>query len=228
MQLIELKDVTKIYGKDDWKTVALKNVSLSINSGEFVAIMGASGSGKSTLLNVIGCMDIPTKGEYLLKGKKVNDLSNKELSIIRNSTVSFIFQHFALMKEYSVYDNVELPLSFRKISKKVKKETVFKYLKRLGIEEKVSKKPNQLSGGQQQRVAIARALCSESEIILADEPTGALDQKSGSELMELLTEINKEGKTVIIITHDPIVAAYCKRVITISDGEIIKSDEAID
>lgn len=224
MAIIQLEGISKIYGKNSYNTVALNDITLIIDKGEYVAIMGPSGSGKSTLLNIIGCMDSPTEGKYYLKDKEVNLLKNGELSSIRNTTISFIFQHFALMKEYSIYDNVELPLSFRHISKKSKKEIVMNYLRTLNIEDQVNKKPNQLSGGQQQRVAIARALCSEAEIILADEPTGSLDQKTGRDIMNILTKMNRDGKTIIIITHDPLVAANCKRIITINDGKIIKDE----
>lgn len=221
MSIIKLQNISKIYGKSNFTTYALKNVDLNINKGEYLAIMGPSGSGKSTLLNLIGCMDGQTEGKYFLNNKDVSLLSNKELSKVRNNVISFIFQHFALMKEYSVYDNVELPLSFRKISKKTKRELVINHLKRLGIEDQIKKKPGQLSGGQQQRVAIARALCTEADIILADEPTGALDQKNGKDIMDILTQLNNSGKTIIVVTHDPVVASYCKRVITIKDGEIV-------
>jgi putative ABC transport system ATP-binding protein len=184
--------------------------------------MGPSGSGKSTLLNIIGCMDIPSKGEYFLKGKALNGLSNTELSRVRNQTVSFVFQHFALLKDYTVYENIELPLTCRKISGKQKKEKINYYMSRLDIQKLARKKPTQISGGQQQRVAIARALVSDADIILADEPTGALDQKTGKELLILLSEINKEGKTVIIVTHDSRVADYTQRRIGISDGKIVQ------
>lgn len=224
MSIIKLENISKNYGKNDFTTRALKNISLDINKGEYLAIMGPSGSGKSTLLNLIGCMDRQTEGKYFLNDKDVSLLDNKELSVIRNKVISFIFQHFALMKEYTIYDNVELPLSFRKLSKRKKKEIVMGYLKKLQIDDQAHKKPNQLSGGQQQRAAIARALCSEAEIILADEPTGALDQKTGKDIMNILTELNDNGKTVVVITHDPLIAAYCKRVITIRDGEIVKDE----
>lgn len=227
MCLIEIKDLSKIYGKNNYETIALNKVSLKIDKGEYIAIVGPSGSGKSTLLNIIGCMDKQSDGEYFLNNKDVSKLNNKQLSNVRNSFISFIFQNFSLMSNYSVYDNVELPLSFRRLSKKKKKEIVYGHLKRLHIEEQAKKKPNQLSGGQQQRAAIARALCSSAEIILADEPTGSLDQKNGKEIMDILTSLNEEGKTIVVITHDPLIASYCKRVITIKDGQIFddrKSD----
>lgn len=220
MSIIDLRNINKIYNEKKIGTMALKNINLTIERGEFVAIMGPSGSGKSTLLNIIGCMDIPTEGEYYLDDRLVTKLSNKELSRTRNKKLSFIFQNFALMKDYNIYDNVELPLTYRNISSKEKKCKVITYLRKLGIEDKINSKPLELSGGQQQRVAIARALVSDAEIILADEPTGSLDRKNGREVMELITEINKQGKTIIIVTHDEKVAAYCNRRIIIEDGSI--------
>jgi putative ABC transport system ATP-binding protein len=221
MAIIELRNLVKVYGKDDYATLALDDVNLSIDKGEFISVMGPSGSGKSTLLNIIGCMDIQTKGEYLLKGKSLKGLSNRELSKVRNQTVSFVFQHFALLKDYSVYDNIELPLSCRKMSGKEKKEKIMFFMSKLGIQSHAKKKPTQISGGQQQRVAIARALVGGTDIILADEPTGALDQKTGRELMELLSDINREGKTIIVVTHDPGIAEYTHRRIDIVDGNIV-------
>lgn len=221
MSIIELKNIRKEYVKKNFKFTAIDNINLSVEKGDFIAIMGPSGAGKSTLLNIIGCMDQLTEGEYYLNGKLINKLNNKELSKIRNSTISFVFQDFALMKEYSVYDNVELPLSYRNLSNKEKKQMVTAQLEALGIEDQIKKKPNELSGGQQQRVAIARALVGDVEIILADEPTGALDSKTGMEIMNILSEINKKGKTIIIVTHDEKVASYCNKKIIIKDGKII-------
>ncbi|MBN1040342.1 ABC transporter ATP-binding protein [Clostridium botulinum] len=223
MDIIQLKNINKIYGKGESELIALKNIDLTIKKGEFLAIMGSSGSGKSTLLNIMGCMDIPTNGEYYLNNMLIKNLSNNELSKIRNSTVSFIFQHFALIKDYTVYDNIELPLLHRKVSSKEKKDLILKYSHKLGISDKLYKKPTELSGGQQQRVAICRALVSESQIILADEPTGALDSNTGKSILDLLKEINKEGKTIIIVTHDLKIASYCDRTIIINDGKINKN-----
>lgn len=221
MKILELKNIYKIYGKGDSETKALAGVDLSIEMGDFCAIMGPSGSGKSTLLNIIGCMDTPTSGEYILKGEYVSKLNNKQLSKLRNKVVSFVFQYFALMDEYTVYDNIMLPLNCQKISSKEKKKRVNYYMQRLGIEQYAKKKPPQLSGGQQQRVAIARALVSNSDIILADEPTGALDSKTGEELMGLLQEINETGKTIILVTHNEKVAEKCNYTILIEDGKIV-------
>jgi putative ABC transport system ATP-binding protein len=221
MSIILLNDITKIYGKDENKIVALDKVSLDIKNGEFVSIMGPSASGKSTLLNIIGCMDVPSQGDYILKGKPLKKIPINKLSDIRNKTISFVFQNFALMKDYSVYENIELPLTCRKMSFKEKKEKIFYYMSKLGIENLSKKRPLNISGGQQQRVAIARALVSDAEIILADEPTGALDQKTGNELLELFSEINNDGKTIIIVTHDLSVANVAHRNIEIKDGKVI-------
>jgi len=220
MALIELKDVLKIYGKDDNKTVALSEVNLKIEKGEFVSIMGPSGSGKTTLLNIIGCMDTLTQGEYLLDNKSISKHSGNQLAEVRGSFISFIFQNFALMNDYTVYENIELPLHYKKMTKKDKRIKILDAMKMLGISELSKKKPTQISGGQQQRVAIARALVCDAEIILADEPTGALDQKTGEELLKILSEINSQGKTIIVITHDQNVAKYTKRCINIVDGKI--------
>ena len=217
MELIKLKGLNKKYGENFY---ALKDVNLNIMEKDFVSIMGPSGSGKSTLLNIIGCMDNATSGEYYLNGELVNKMNSNQLSLIRNKELSFIFQQFAIMKDYNVYDNVELPLLRRKLSKKERKSKVREILKKLDIEDQIKKMPSELSGGQQQRVAIARALVSEAKIILADEPTGALDKKTGEEIMNLLKKLNDEGKTIILITHDERVDSYAKRHIRIEDGEL--------
>lgn len=219
--MIRLKNISKQYTLGDVITNALNEISLTIADGEFVAIMGASGSGKSTLLNIIGCMDTPSGGEYFLDDRKVSELNSRELSSIRNAKISFVFQNFALMEKYSAYENIELPLVNRRVSANERRHTVEEAAARLGITEQLCKLPKQMSGGQQQRVAFARALASGADIILADEPTGALDKKTGIELMEIFKELNRDGKTIIIVTHDPNVAEYADRVITISDGRII-------
>ncbi len=220
--MIHLKNISKQYTLGDVITNALNNVSLTISGGEFVAIMGASGSGKSTLLNIIGCMDTPTGGEYFLDGRNVSELNSRELSSIRNTKITFVFQNFALMEKYTAFENIELPLVNRRVPANERRHIIEKAAARLGITEQLRKLPKQMSGGQQQRVAIARALASGADIILADEPTGALDKKTGIELMETLKELNSDGKTIIIVTHDPNVAGYANRVITISDGRIIR------
>ena len=216
-KLLEITHLKKSFGD----TEVLKDISMEVNEGEVVAILGPSGSGKSTLLNILGCMDTPTSGEYILKGQDVSKMKNKQLSKLRNQVISFVFQYFALMDEYTVFDNIMLPLNCQKYPYKEKKDRVNYYMKRLGIEKYAKKKPTQLSGGQQQRVAIARALVSNADIILADEPTGALDSTTGEELMELLQEINESGKTLILVTHNEKVAEKCNYVIYIEDGKIV-------
>ena len=218
--MIKLENISKKYKFSDSETNALAEVSLEINSGEFVAIMGASGSGKSTLLNIIGCMDTATSGNYYLNGEDVFKLKPKELCRIRNEKITFVFQNFALLEKYTAYENIELPLVNRKVSAKERKKKVSEVARQLGIENQLHKLPKQMSGGQQQRVALARALVSGADIILADEPTGALDHNTGIELMNMLKDLNEKGKTIIIVTHDPTVAEYAERIITISDGRV--------
>lgn len=218
--MIKLENISKKYKFSDTETNALAEVSLEINSGEFVAIMGASGSGKSTLLNIIGCMDTATSGNYYLNGEDVFKLKPKELCRIRNEKITFVFQNFALLEKYTAYENIELPLVNRKVSAKERKKKVSEVARQLGIENQLHKLPRQMSGGQQQRVALARALVSGADIILADEPTGALDHNTGIELMNMLKDLNEKGKTIIIVTHDSTVAEYAERIITISDGRV--------
>ncbi len=219
MSIIELRNVGKTYGKGECATTALKGVNLKIKEGEFWSIMGPSGSGKSTLLNILGCMDKPSEGEYFLKGKAINEYDNNHLSMVRNGIVSFVFQNFALLNDYSVYDNIVLPLNCRTMSTKEKRTRAKHIMAQLGIEQLAKKKPTQISGGQQQRVAIARALITEPDIILADEPTGALDRKTGEELMEMLQKINEEGKTIILVTHNEKVADVANKKLYIEDGQ---------
>lgn len=221
MSIIDLSGISKIYKQGENKFKALDNISLKVNEGEMIAVMGPSGSGKSTLLNIIGCMDTASVGEYHLNDIDIGKLDNKKVAKIRNRYVGFIFQYFALMKDYSVLDNVEIPLIFRKMKKKERREICTEFLDKLGIKAHIKKRPPQLSGGEQQRVAIARALVTKCPLIIADEPTGALDQKTGRYIMDILSKINKEGKTIIIATHDANVASYCKRKIVIEDGKIV-------
>jgi len=226
MSLIEIKNINKIYGDKDNEFCALKNVNLKIDKGEMIAIIGPSGSGKSTLLNILGCIDTPSDGEYFLNGKLVNQQKPKQLAKIRNESFGFVFQNFSLLNEYTILENVELPLIYRnnlekiKLSKKEIREKALKAIETVGLTSHIKKTPNKLSGGQQQRIAIARALIGNSPILLADEPTGALDQKTGQELLKILKDLNEQGKTIIIITHDEKVAKECQRTLKIVDGEI--------
>ena len=220
--MIWLKNVSKRYVGDEFDVLALNHINLEIQAGEFVAITGASGSGKSTLLNLIGCMDSASEGELYIDSLPLHQANTGKLDQIRKQYISFVFQHFALLPEFTVYENVEIPLLARSYQRKERRERIREALKRLGIEKYEKKFPDQLSGGQQQRVAIARALVADSPIILADEPTGAIDTKNAEQLMEFLSEINKNGKTVIVVTHSDFVADYAKRVIQLNDGLIIR------
>lgn len=221
MPLIELKNITKLYGRGESRVAALENVSLTINRGEFVAIAGASGSGKSTLMNMLGCLDVQTSGEYLLDGVPVNKLSDRELTKIRNKEIGFIFQSFNLIAGLTAKENVELPLIYRGLSAAVRNELALHALEKVSLKNRVNHRPNQMSGGQQQRTAIARAIAAEPPIILADEPTGNLDSKCGAEVMRILYDLHAQGKTVIIITHDDSVAAQAARTIRIQDGALV-------
>lgn len=223
--MIELKDIYKIYGDGDGEIRALDGVSLKIEEGEFVAIVGQSGSGKSTCMNIIGCLDVPTSGTYHLNGIDVSTMKDDELAAIRNKMLGFIFQQYNLIPKLSVLENVELPLIYRGMSPKERHERALTALDRVGLKDRAKKMPSQLSGGQQQRVSIARALAGNPPVILADEPTGALDSKTGREVLEFLKNLNKEGTTIVLITHDNSIAEETKRIVRIHDGKII-SDEA--
>ena len=217
--MIILENIIKDYSNKEQVTHALRGIDVTIQDGEFVAIVGTSGSGKSTLLNIIGAMDHATSGKYIFDGKEITSCNLKELHKFRKENISFVFQNFALMDKYTVYENVEMPLIARHI--RHRKSIVMDYLERMGIAELKNKIPSHLSGGQQQRCAIARAMAADTPVLLADEPTGALDQNTGNEIMKCFEEINKNGKTVILITHDINIANRCKRVIHIEDGKII-------
>lgn len=221
MSFIELKNIKKVYGKDDSTVVALRDLSLNINKGEMVAIIGKSGSGKSTLLNILGGLINFNDGEYIFNEKVININQKKELVKFRRENVSFIVQDFALINDMTVFNNIALPLEYQKISKKEIKKRVLEVLDKLEIKDKADKYPNEISGGQAQRVAIARALVKNPELILADEPTGALDQKTGDTVIEILKNLNNQGKTIVIVTHDLKVADNCKRIIHVQDGQII-------
>ena len=211
--LVEIKDVCKIYNPGENEVRALDHVSLTIDEQEFVAIIGHSGSGKSTLMNMLGCLDVPTSGEYWLHGQDVSALSDDALSDIRNREIGFIFQGFNLIPNLTALENVELPLIYRGVSKSVREELSVEALKKVGLEHRMDHKPSEMSGGQQQRVAIARAIAQAPPVILADEPTGNLDSNSTKEIMDILKGLHKEGRTVILITHDNEIAAQAKRVI---------------
>ncbi|MBP3588648.1 MAG: ABC transporter ATP-binding protein [Clostridia bacterium] len=221
--MIELNNVYKIYGEGlESEVRALDGVSLSIEKGEFVAIVGQSGSGKSTMMNVLGCLDIPTRGDYHLNGVDVRELSDRELSAIRNKEIGFIFQQYNLIQNLTVLENVELPLIYQGVNMDDRREMAMEALERVGLAGRVKHKPTEMSGGQQQRVAIARAIATHPPIIMADEPTGALDSKTGLEVLGFLQQLNKEGTTIILITHDNSIAATARRVVRLTDGKIVE------
>ncbi|RXI42114.1 ABC transporter ATP-binding protein [Clostridium tetani] len=221
MEILKLRNIIKTYGEKNNIVHALNNINLDINSGDMVSIMGPSGCGKSSLLNILGCIDSPTNGEYILYDKKILFKSFNDLAKIRNEKVSFIFQNFALIKELSVIDNVTIPLNFRKIPVNKRKQLALKYIKKLNMENFINSKVINLSGGQQQRVAIARALAQETDILIADEPTGSLDSNNTKKIMEIFKSLNSEGKTIIIATHDYLVSSFCNKNLTMRDGKFI-------
>lgn len=221
-KLIELRDVYKIYGEGlESEVRALDGVSLDIEKGEFVAVVGQSGSGKSTMMNVLGCLDIPTRGTYRLDGVDVRELSDKELSRIRNKQIGFIFQQYNLIQNLTVLENVELPLIYQGIDPIDRRELAMQALARVGLADRAKHKPTQMSGGQQQRVAIARAISTHPPVIMADEPTGALDSRTGQQVLKFLQQLNREGSTIILITHDNGIAATAPRMVRLSDGKVI-------
>lgn len=217
-KLLEMTDIVKCYTIGDEEQVVLNHIDFSVIRGEFVSILGPSGSGKSTMMNIIGCLDVPTSGKYILNGKEIADMDQIELAHIRNKEIGFIFQSFQLLKRNTILENVELPLVYAKISRKERRERAAAMLERMGLGNKLDFFPNQLSGGQQQRVAISRAVVTQPSILLADEPTGALDQKTGAQVMELFHELNEEGRTIIMITHDRHIAEHAGRIVKILDG----------
>ncbi len=222
--MIRLENIYKIYQSGEDEIHALDGINLHIEKGELTAIVGQSGSGKSTAMNIIGCLDVPTSGQYYLLGKDVSHLSEDELADIRNKTLGFIFQQYNLIPKLNLLENVELPLVYRGVPKEKREKMARESLERVGLSGREKYYPSQLSGGQQQRVSIARALAGEPSVILADEPTGALDSKTGREVLEFLKKLHSEGNTVVIITHDNSIAEQCKRIVRIQDGKII-SDE---
>ena len=226
--MIRIKDMYKIYKIGEIEVRALNGVSLNVAPKEFVSIIGPSGSGKSTLMNMIGCLDVATSGEYVLDGRAVRDLNENELAAIRNEKIGFIFQGFNLLNKLTALENVELPLIYRGVDSARRRELAEEALARVGLEERMHHKPKELSGGQQQRVAIARALSSKPPLILADEPTGNLDSRSGVEVMKMLKEIHSEGNTIVLITHDSDIAKQAERVVRIADGQITSDTTATE
>ncbi|HAH70161.1 MAG TPA: ABC transporter ATP-binding protein [Synergistaceae bacterium] len=225
MTLVELKDIRKSFSMGREEVEILHGISLSVEKGEFVAMMGPSGSGKSTTMNILGCLDKPTSGTYFLNGQNINDLESDELAVIRNRTIGFVFQGFNLLQKTSALENVELPLLYAGMQKKERRERAKEALIQMGLEDRLYHEPTQLSGGQQQRVAIARGIVNRAPILMADEPTGNLDSKTSDEIMGLFKKINeKEGTTILLVTHEPDVAAYAKRIVHFKDG-MITSDE---
>ena len=218
--MLKLKDIHKSYQQGSQEFPILKGIDLHVKEGDFLAIMGPSGSGKSTLMNIIGCLDKASAGSYYIEGTDVSDLSDNQLSDLRNQKIGFVFQNFNLMPKLTACQNVELPLTYMKVPKKERRERALEMLRLVGLEERSDFKPMELSGGQKQRVAIARALVTNPSFILGDEPTGALDTKTSVQIMELFKQFNEQGKTIVIITHEPEVAQLCKQTVVLRDGNI--------
>lgn len=216
--ILELREIYKDYQQGKLVVPVLKHVNFSMEEGEYTAIMGPSGSGKTTMMNIIGCLDKATSGDFYLDGQDINKCTENEMSDIRLHKIGFVFQSFHLLQKQTALENVEMPLTYAKVPKKERREKALRALERVGLADRVDFRPNQLSGGQMQRVAIARAIVNSPKLLLADEPTGALDTKSGEQVMELFQSLNKEGVTVLMITHDPEIASFAKRVVTIRDG----------
>ncbi len=219
--MIRIEGLSKVYKSGSIEVEALKSINVQINKGEFVGIMGPSGSGKSTFMNIIGCLDRATSGLYILDDKRIEDMADNLLAGVRNQKIGFVFQSFNLLPRMTALKNVELPMVYARVSAKDRRERAMQALERVGLTDRVHHRPNELSGGQRQRVAIARALVNNPAIILADEPTGNLDSKSGYEVMEIFKELNREGATIIIVTHEPEIASQTKRIISFRDGEVI-------
>ncbi|WP_180953538.1 ABC transporter ATP-binding protein [Bacillus sp. T33-2] len=218
--MLEMTQITKAYQMGEEQQIVLDGIDLTVNKRDFVAILGPSGSGKSTLMNIVGCLDSPSSGEYILSNQKVDELGEADLAAIRNKEIGFVFQQFQLLPRLSALQNVELPLVYAGLPERERKKRAKEMLVRVGLGEKLQNRPNQLSGGQQQRVAIARAMVTEPTILLADEPTGALDRKTGQQIMELFQNLNQEGKTIIMITHDKEIARNASRIVNILDGRL--------
>lgn len=218
--VVQMRKITKNYQMEEQSVNVLKEIDLTVDREEFLAVLGPSGSGKSTLMNIIGCLDTPTAGEYYLSGRKIGDQSEVEMARIRNKEIGFIFQSFHLLKRQTALKNVELPLIYAGLRPKERRERALEMLNQVGLSDRVHHYPNQLSGGQQQRVAVARALANDPSILMADEPTGALDQKTGQQVLKLFQDLNDRGRTIIMITHDPNIARHAKRTVHIIDGII--------
>ena len=219
--MIELSNITKTYRMGEVDITVLAGITLKVQSGELIAIMGPSGSGKSTLMNIIGCLDRPTSGAYHFENREISTLSDDELAAVRNGKIGFVFQTFNLLPRFSALKNVEVPLIYSGVPARLRIERAMPLLQKVGLADRMTHKPTELSGGQQQRVAIARALVNNPPLLLADEPTGNLDSRSGSEILDILTGLNRQGVTIMIVTHDRDVAARCKRIINLKDGQII-------
>ena len=224
--MIKINDLKKVFRTEEVETTALNGIAMQVNQGEFIAIMGPSGCGKSTLLNILGLLDNPTSGQYMLDNKEVGSLKERERTLARKGNIGFVFQSFNLIEEMTVAENVELPLTYLKVKASERKKRVEDTLKKMNIGHRANHFPNQLSGGQQQRVAIARAVIANPKLILADEPTGNLDSKNGKDVMNLLTELNREGATIVMVTHSQHDASYAHRIINLFDGSIITETEA--
>lgn len=220
--VVQVSSVTKVYGAGETAVHALRGVDVNIAQGEFVAIMGASGSGKSTLMNILGCLDMPTEGEYWIRNLNVAELDEEQLSVVRSQLIGFVFQSFNLIPRTSALKNVELPLAYQGVNRHQRKQRALEALESVGLADRAAHQPHELSGGQQQRVAIARALVTNPAMVLADEPTGALDSESTAEILALLHEINRKGSTVIVITHEEDVARAARRVIRLRDGKVVE------
>ena len=223
--MLTLNNIQKSYWQGGKELKVLKDISLQINEGELVAIMGPSGSGKSTLMNIIGCLDTATSGDYIVEATDVKTLADNSLADFRNAKIGFVFQNFNLMPKLTVSQNVEMPLTYKKVNKKERRKRALDMLQLVGLEDRSDFKPMELSGGQKQRVAIARALVTNPSFVLGDEPTGALDTKTSSQIMDLFKEFHQAGKTIILITHEPEIAALCQRTITLRDGQIISDEQ---
>ncbi len=225
MPIIELKNASKIYKMGDSEVRALDKANLKINEGEFVAIFGPSGSGKSTLMHIVGCLDVPSQGSVFLEGKNISEFSESELATVRGKTIGFIFQTFNIFRTLTVLENVTLPMVFQNMPVAKRKKRAIELIEYVGLSHRIDHKPAELSGGEQQRVAVARSLATDPKIILGDEPTGNLDSKTGKKIMDGLKEINKEGKTIILVTHDASLASYADKIVYIKDGKIEKIEK---